>query len=85
MQTRTGARSNLKSLLQEINITAMLEEKLETKELEMHQRKLTKLNYARLGRNTWKHGKTSDSRNRQSVDYGGDSEDLTESEKTTGD
>ena len=61
MQTRTGARSNLKGLLQEIKITAMLE-KLETRK--MHKRD-AKQNSAKTRKEPWEHGKTNDTRNRQ--------------------
>ena len=58
MQTRTGARSNLKGLLQENKITAMLEKKLETKELENALDKKTKLYKTR--KEIWKHEKTQE-------------------------
>ena len=79
MQTRTEARSKLKGF-----ITRNKNHSYAGKTRKMHKRD-KKTNLCKTREETWKHGKTSDSRNRQMQDYRGDGEDLTKTERKTGD
>jgi len=76
MQTRTGARSKLKGFITRNQNHSKAGKKLETKELE-NARGDNKTKLYKTREETCKH--------RQSVDYGGDGEDLTNTERKTGD